>query len=565
MPLSNPLQLRSRRKNRKANQYKNADELAQGVTLLQAKKFMTKQVGKNYKLMEGFAGGIIEDPVYTNNQVPSMPGPGYTGPMPEIQSPVTDINQQEMEELKTMENEFQQTLSQWGQLHTSVVGSLTNLPATYSACIEACGSPTTSDVDLVNACKYGCNIGKYTGQDNTAREKSGNMPESVAQFNPNPSRTAVAAGPIYQSSLTQLENASQVNPTMTQSELSNLWQTFYAEACSAAIGGDSGISATDKRRRYCSGWQGTQGGTSGFWGNGRAGDFISMGSAASCDTPIGADKSGYCVCLNGRKVGYADNGHPSFTCNDLCAPQNKNMAGIGSASEAGQPDQPLYNNPSNWSGPKTCPPCGHLEKHWSKSEQEEFCASFGEGCCKFTDHAVTNTCTSTGETSHCTDPYCPTRPGGGTPAAQYINALPVEPLPTTSQLIQQCEDQMAAFGTPELGPTFGTLYSDILALGQLEQKMEQQAEAIYTKIKSSSNTRNQVALANTSAGQRLLKHLDTYETIYRRLHVTEQKELNMVARAEDETSKTRSGQITYIIWFTLAISSMFLIIKFLRK
>jgi len=615
--------------------------------------------------------------------------------MDEVQSPVTDINQQEMEELETMENEFQQTLSQWGQLHTSVVGSLTNLPATYSACIEACGSPTTSDVDLVNACKYGCNIGKYTGQDSEGRYKAGNVrpgyhnaPVPVRKFKPNPSQAAMAQGPMYHALLKKVESAQQINPGMTQTELNSLWKEYYLTACADAIGndpvlGESGIvlgvqngtddnnstnctnnnvtgcqtcancwaqgpgywcrntgqcvniqntkhcsdgsvpgncenletnmagplTAMQRRTRYCSGWQSTGGGMSGFYGAGENGSFTPMSSAADCDATIDSDESGYCTCIDGRKVGFVDTGHAAFTCNDLCSPQNKNALGVVSSGESGQPDQPLYNNAANWQKEIPCPSQGSGDEGQycvarpgypmtvdeDDANQTALCNAIGGGgCCTWTEHPIyPNQCVRTGntfcsgkkdtyetysgnlfsdeETTTTVDwggGYCPTQPTANAPAATYQNNITSEnivPLPTTSQLIQQCEDQMAAFGSPELGPTFGTLYSDILALGQIEQKMEQQAEAIYAKIKSSSTTRNQVALTRSSAGQRLLKHLDTYEKIYRRLHTTEQKELNMMARAEDANLKAGSGKITYIVWFILAISSMFLVIKHLRK
>lgn len=577
--------LRSRKKNihQKFQRKANADELAQGATLLQAKKFMTKQVGKNYKLMEAFTGGIIDDPVYTNNEVPSMPGPGYTGPMSEIQSPVTDNNQEEMDELISMENEFQQTLSQWGKLHQGTVGSIMNLPQTYKSCLDACEksipNALASDVDMINACKYGCNIGKYSAEDNTTRKKSGNIPTPVAEFNPNASPETLAAGPLYQAFLTQIEAAGQVDPTMSQSTLLGLWKEFYTKTCSDAIGTDpagssigaSGKLSKDKRQRYCSGWQETLGGTSGYLVSAPLGNFIPMGSAADCDTPIevghlanNAGNSGYCVCADGRKVGYSDAGHPAFTCNDLCAPQNKGAMGIRSDGGV-MPASPLYSNPENWNKKKDCPKtCPAIEKHWDKDKQISHCENTSHGCCKFHDHAITNTCDKN-STTYC-EGYCPTKPAADSQEAaliDYTTAPNIIPLPTTEQLLQKCEDQMAAFA-PKGGSNI-SLYSAILSLGHLEKQMEQQAEAIYAKIKSSNTTRNQIALSRTSAGQSLLKHLDTYEQIYRRLHATGQKQLNMVAMAENAKLKIGSANITYIIWFILAISSMFLVIKHLRK
>ena len=42
--------------------------------------------------------------------------------------------------------------------------------------------------------------------------------------------------------------------------------------------------------------------------------------SGDCETVLATDESGYCVCADGSKKGYADCGHQPFSCNQICQP-----------------------------------------------------------------------------------------------------------------------------------------------------------------------------------------------------------------------------------------------------
>ena len=77
-----------------------------------------------------------------------------------------------------------------------------------------------------------------------------------------------------------------------------------------------------KGPQYCKGWTQTsccshlapQDTTSGF-----AKDLMSK-VASDCNTTIPAGVSGWCTCSDGSKTGIVDCGHPTFNCNEACAP-----------------------------------------------------------------------------------------------------------------------------------------------------------------------------------------------------------------------------------------------------
>ena len=658
-------------------------ELSQGRTLLNDRKTMTKDVGKNYKYMEAFTGHrTILDPVFYKPSVYSEPQIPDTEI--NVEEPVLNLNKEEMDILKALENEFQQTLTRWSTLHKTVVRDITNLPEEYKNCISQCEG-SSDDVDMVNACKYGCNIGQYAVEGSQSRwqraqTKSGantgyDVPVASSQYKTTPPSTTetydaeegglqgmrgvwtintpqlspgsgewasddiheYGVDPKYQSTINAIQPSK--NPSLTLPESTSWWNWLFNRACSDATEGK-------QKTQYCKGWQQTAGGNSGFYkkfksnNEGELGpmynEYIRVGSSASptktiklggvkwcdpiaqnpqapywndrfavdmgkdeftvrrtdkssgwgqnllllcqgqdtCDAIIDGGQSGYCKCLDGRKVGYSDSGHPSFTCNTLCAPENKGAKGVAVGQHKEDPlkaNKPLYNNPKNWNKSTTCRNCSQWETHTGDSRlnliwcygqnpasvsgipPDDGCCTFQEGTSIFSrDH-----CVSSGKKKFC-EGSCPgDRPPKTKLASSVQNnytAKNIKQLPTTEQLDQSCE-----------GANFKNLYYNILELKQVEQQLEEQAELIYMRIKRNTSTSNEIALASTAVGKRLLKHLGTYESVYRRLQKISQSELNMAAMAEDNELKSSSISISYSIWFILAILAMFMVIRHLRK
>ena len=555
----------SNQQNRYATALPGAAELIQGKTLLRGKQIMATDVGRNSQLMENFTGGAILDPAFSSNQVPSLPRIDYQGPMPEVQMPVDTINQTQMSELKALESQFQQTLTEWATLHQSVVQEVTNLPEQYTQCISKCAKAGL-DVDKVNACKFGCNIGKYSVQDPIKRALTGNKPSNSGKFT-----TASTDSPAYSSALGQFK-AIEKGPSTSQGALKSTWSTFYQSACKAGIQNES--PAQTKRSQYCKGWQSTQGGASGYYGTPILNGVLKTSESGTytCDTIIPSSDSGWCECADGRKVGYADKGHSPFSCNTLCSPENVKAVGVVSTETHGRPDAPLYSNSGNWQKKVACYSCGWWRVPKGADHHKQTCENknnpatgigaisgpnaVSTDCCAFAEHTIRDKCNQGSVTEYCPVATCPPPPTGGAASKVQNNytSKNIKQLPTTDDLKKICEDA-----------PYTNLYVDILKLQKLEAKLEQQATAIYAKIKHNSDTGNQIGIYRTAAGQRLLKHLDTYEKVYRRLQRVAQKQLNMAAMAEDAELKVGSIGISYSIWFILAISAMFLVIKHLRK
>ena len=312
------------------------------------------------------------------------------------------------------------------------------------------------------------------------------------------------------------------------------------------------------------------------------------GQYCPADVPGGAGGDGQGYCCKGGTWTPRKDGESCSSTGDAYKCQKSSRCDLASGAWCQQrkpsfvehskttgtttPSDPLYNNPGKWAKATPCKPwmnylglagwtCAHMDGDDSKGDQESICNSFGKGCCRFEDHWDGNTCKTTGKRENCTSPsgYCPAPAPAGGGASKIVNNLTaanIKSLPSQAHLYELCKVQQSRFKD---------IYIDILRLQKLEQGLEMQAGAIYAKIKENTETGNQMALVSTASGKRLLKHLDTYEKVYRRLGAVARKRVNMAAMAEDAKLKKGSAGINYTIWFILAISAMFLVIKHLRK
>ena len=153
-------------------------------------------------------------------------------------------------------------------------------------------------------------------------------------------------------------DATNIGPYVEK--LRSKWKDIFNKSCKYAIGGFGNIqagSATVDTGQFaghtqnCKSWVNTAEDRSGFYSvqagaspysvdsSGKKIPFASTPIALAntgekgCDTVIPSTRasnseiggSGYCVCADGTYAGYADAGHGTFTCNQVCAPQNKTM------------------------------------------------------------------------------------------------------------------------------------------------------------------------------------------------------------------------------------------------
>ena len=127
-------------------------------------------------------------------------------------------------------------------------------------------------------------------------------------------------------------------------------------------------------------------------------------------------------------------------------------------------------------------------------------------------------------------------------------------LPTKSQLLDACD------GGDGEAP-YPNIYLDMLELKVLGLVMEQKAAIIYKVIKESYNGSNAAALKRSSAGRSVLKNMKLYEGAYKRLRAQENLNMQRGGMLEDVRLKNKSTNISYYLWFALAISGMGLVIK----
>ena len=95
--------------------------------------------------------------------------------------------------------------------------------------------------------------------------------------------------------------------------------------------------------------------------------------------------------------------------------------------------------------------------------------------------------------------------------------------------------------------------------------LEQIADDIGLKVERNANLANKMATYGQEKGTSLLDHLEIYESVHRRYRDLRRNELNVLAMSEDGQARVGSVRITYSIWLVLAISTMLLAIRHLRK
>lgn len=198
-------------------------------------------------------------------------------------------------------------------------------------------------------------------------------------------------------------------------EMRMTWKNMLTASCKSGIGGfgrTGPFNSVDTKKfagntQHCSAWVNTAENRSGYSFNKKGkpfsvdfgGDKIDLKLNVidlknvpphGCDTPIPGERidnffvggAGYCKCDDGREF-YADAGHPTFTCNEVCAPENKNLSPLlyhntksweapaGFAYGKWVPGNPIIDNDSKAKG--GCPSGYTLERHDGNESQGDFC------------------------------------------------------------------------------------------------------------------------------------------------------------------------------------------------
>ena len=418
------------------------------------------------------------------------------------------------------------------------------------------------------------------------------------------------------------------NLTATMEKLESQWRDIFTSVCKAGIDKDDKGSFAG-HQQYCNSWTNTMEGRSGYFGdrwivdnngnrqdnkligktfnlnnnsdvgssddksNSRMGCDIVIPGTRTSDSNIGG--AGFCECSDGSKI-YMDEGHPDITCNDMCYPENIKNKGkdnlfyhdssvwkptmeaipgkVGASAFNlsppinSQTPQPWLNCGVNGSEPKDCP--SGMKQVGDVKEMEE-CGSYKDRSrlpfweqvaddvdifgTPYPSPSVAN------KGRVCVNPL----PSGG--SKPFVGPKQVEDngmgaqipvgykkLASPAQLVSSCSDSK-----------YPNIYIEILALRALEIILGAKTEIMSKVIKRSNDAKIKTQLKQSESGRRLLRNLKKYQKTYNKFQKNQQKSVLLNGMIRDLSNKKDSANISYYLWFALAISGMLIVIKNIKN
>ena len=400
-------------------------------------------------------------------------------------------------------------------------------------------------------------------------------------------------------------------------KLEQQWAKIFKTGCAMGIADPnykpgSNVTASKSfagHKQYCKSFTNTKQGRSGFYGQnyvvGKDGSVgllddnsligttidlnnqINIGTADDkkngrygCDIEIKPNQSGYCECIDGTKI-YMDGDHPSVSCNDLCYPKN--------IIESGN-KQSFFHNPNAWIPglkPKPRPKKGvkafnqwkdpgNGDTPWLQCGEDggepDNCPNgmvqFGDvtpnkaSCKTYNADPWFEFWTSKEEPNLGRKCVLPLPPGGELPktALKTVgNGLGLQipkgytKLPSPSELVDECKNV-----------PYANLYIDILKFMVLNKVMSFKTKVMGDIVTKTNTEINKTKLEQSAVGRKLLRDMQKYKKVYDQYQITEKKRNQLMGMYEDVNFKSQSANISYYIWFILAISGMFLVIKKLK-
>jgi hypothetical protein len=418
------------------------------------------------------------------------------------------------------------------------------------------------------------------------------------------------------------------NLTATMEKLESQWRDIFNSVCKAGIDKDDKGSFAG-HQQYCNSWTNTMEGRSGYFGdrwivdnngnrqdnkligktfnlnnnsdvgssddksNSRMGCDIVIPGTRTSDSNIGG--AGFCECTDGSKI-YMDEGHPNITCNDMCYPENiKNKGkdnllyhdssvwkptmeanpgkvGVGAFNLSppinSQTPQPWLNCGVNGSEPKDCP--SGMKQVGDVKEMKECGAYKDRSRLPFWEQVADDvdifgtpypapSVANKGRV--CVNPL----PSGG--SKSFVGPKQVEDngmgaqipvgykkLASPSQLASSCSDSK-----------YPNIYIEILALRALEIILGAKTEIMSKVIKRSNDAKIKTQLKQSESGRRLLRNLKKYQKTYNKFQKNQQKSVLLNGMIRDLSNKKDSANISYYLWFALAISGMLIVIKNIKN
>ena len=352
------------------------------------------------------------------------------------------------------------------------------------------------------------------------------------------------------------------------------------------------------------------------WKNGRRG----------CDVAISGTRknnlggAGYCTCVDGTMV-FMDEGHPEVSCNDMCNPANlknrrmkgtkkvlfyqntnvwtpeaippgaKHKSGVEAynqkSTRAGGPWLQCYDEDTG-----NTPKCPEGLKPWPKQGVVQYPTKLPNGevakagpCGTWKDIGALDT----GEQlADMFDPfgtpypiplkgkderYCVLPPPAGAPkensksgpGSKGIDSLEdnglglkipkgYTKLPSPTELVDTCSSA-----------SYPNMYIEILKFRVLSDILKVKSKIMANTVKVTVDGVNKTKLEQSIIGKKLLKDMKIYKKKYKNFFDINNKKNQLDGMYEDINFKSQSANISYYIWFILAISGMFLVIKKLKS
>jgi hypothetical protein len=112
---------------------------------------------------------------------------------------------------------------------------------------------------------------------------------------------------------------------------------------------------------------------------------------------------------------------------------------------------------------------------------------------------------------------------------------------------------------------YANLYIDILKFMVLNKVMSFKTKVMGDIVTKTNTEINKTKLEQSAVGRKLLRDMQKYKKVYDQYQITEKKRNQLMGMYEDVNFKSQSANISYYIWFILAISGMFLVIKKLKS
>jgi len=445
---------------------------------------------------------------------------------------------------------------------------------------------------------------------------------AMNDLNPSGVRTLLASSTnTFKELYSSIENdplvlqmiALDASPAVINKNLQRLekqWSEIFKSGCAMGISdpnykpGDNitGSKTFAGHKQYCKGFVNTKNGRSGYYGQDTIvkpgggttsleGEKIKLDNESNvgtpedinagrrgCDIEIKPDQSGYCICADGTKI-YMDGGHPSVSCNDLCYP--KNIVESGSK-------QLLYHNPASWKPgtvPTGAPTQGLKAFNQTSINQGQPWLQCGSGSGR--PGECPDGMTTTGKVEpvkqcgdYDADPWwmfwasdeepqlgrkcvIPTPPGGQFPTTKLEtvdNGMGLQipkgytKLPSPSELVKECGNAK-----------YDNLYIELLKFKVLDEILNAKTKVMGKVISQTERGHIATKMKQSAVGRQLLRDMQKYKRLYEEFEKNEKRKNQLAGMYEDINFKSQSANISYYIWFILAISGMFLVIKKLKS